>query len=159
MTAEQTAAERYTERIEAQVDELARVIAAATDEHWFRRPGPEEWTAAEVCGHVAEMLPYWAGTARTIAAGPDMAFGRGLDDPGRLGGPRTGSGWSRHEAIERIRAAAHTATRDIHALAPADWHATGVHPQRGPMTVEALIETLLARHLEEHVEQVRRALG
>jgi hypothetical protein len=159
MTAEQTAAEQYTERIEAQVDELARMVAATTDEHWFRRHGEGEWSAAEVCGHIAEMLPYWAAKARQIAAGPGMTYGRDEDDPDRIGGVRSGANLSRHDAIERVRTAAHAAARDIRALAPAGWHAAAVHADRGPTTVEAMIDTLLAQHLESHVEQVRQALG
>jgi hypothetical protein len=159
MTAEQTAAERYTERIEAQVDELARIIAATTDTHWFHRLGPEAWTAAEVCGHIAEMLPYWGAKARQIAAQPGMTFGRDEDDAERIGGVRAGSAWSRHAAIERLRAAAHTAAGEIHALPAAGWHAIGNHSDRGATTVESLIETMLAQHLEAHVEQVRQALG
>jgi hypothetical protein len=159
MTAEQTAAERYTERIEAQVDELVRMIAATTDTHWFHRPGPEEWTAAEVCGHIAEMLPYWAKQAQVIAANPGMTYGRAMDDPDRVGGVRSGATLSRQDAVERVRAATHEAVRALRSLPAAGWHAEAIHIERGTETVANLIEYALARHLETHVEQVRHALG
>jgi hypothetical protein len=159
MTAEQTAAERYTERIEAQVDELIRMIAASTDEHWFHRAAPEEWTAAEIAGHLVEMLPYWGKKAAEIAASPGQTYGRDMDDPGRMGGVRSGTTLSRHDAVERVRAAAHEAARAIRALPAAGWHAEAIHTDRGSETVADLIENALAGHLESHVEQVRRALG
>lgn len=159
MTAEQTAAERYTERIEAQVDELIRMIAATTDERWTHRAAPDDWTAAEVCGHIAEMLPYWGKKATEIAANPGTTYGRDLDDPDRMGGVRSGTKLSRHEAVELVRSAAHEAARAIRSLPAAGWHAEAVHADRGSGTVEELIETVLAAHLESHVEQVRHALG
>lgn len=158
MTVERSIAERYAERIEAQVDELARVIAAATDEHWRRRPAEGDWSAAEVCGHVVEMMPFWAAAAQEVAAAPGVSFGRDEHDPRRIGGVTSGAGTDRHEAIEQLRAAAAAACRTIRTLPDTAWQAEGVSVSRGPMTVEAIIERLLAAHLEAHVEQVREAL-
>lgn len=159
MTVEHSLAERYAERVEAQVDELVRMIAAASEERWHHRPAAEEWSAAEICGHLVEMMPYWAATAQELAASPGMAFGRDEQDPRRIGGVTQGAGSGVHDTVEQIRAAATTACRTIRALPDDAWRREGRSVTRGPMSVEAIIDTLLCGHLEGHVEQVRHALG
>ena len=48
-------------------------------------PGNDEWSALQVLGHMAEMIPYWLGHCRTlIAAHEPPHFGRTLDAPERL---------------------------------------------------------------------------
>ena len=159
MSAEHSLAEQYATRIEAQVDELVRIIDAAGDDHWNRTPGPSEWNAAEICGHVIEMMPFWAEQAQQLAAHPGISFGREEHDERRLGGVATGARLSRHDAIMQLRAAAERACRIIRSLPDDAWHAEGVNVSRGTMTGEAIIGRLLAGHLESHVEQVRETLG
>ena len=159
MTAGHSITERYVERIEAQVDELARIIVASTDAQWRHRPGEQEWDAAEVCGHVAEMMPFWAEAARHVAFNPGASFGRHEHDPRRLGGPSQGASLSRHDAVEQLRHAAATTCQALRELPDTAWQTEGVSITRGPMTVEQIIETLLAAHLEGHVRQVEEAVG
>ncbi len=159
MTVEHSLAERYASRVEAQVDELVRVIATASGERWHHPPAAGDWSAAQICGHVVEMMPYWAAAAQELAASPGMTFGRDLQDPRRIGGVTKGAGTELHDTVEQIRAAAASACRTIRALPDDAWRIEGGSVTRGPMTVEAIVDTLLCGHLEDHVEQVRHALG
>ncbi|MBI2760395.1 MAG: DinB family protein [Chloroflexi bacterium] len=158
MTVHHDIAERQVERIEAQVDELVRVIAAASDEAWARRHG-DQWSAAEVCGHVAEMLPFWAAQAREIAADPGRRVGREEDDPRRVGGVRQGASLDRHQTVEHLRAAAAEASAIIRALPDAAWTTEAVSESLGRTTVERMVDALLIQHLEDHVQQVERGVG
>jgi hypothetical protein len=159
MTAHHDIAERQVERMEAQVDELVRVIAAASAEAWTRRHGDDQWTAAEVCGHVAEMMPFWAAQAREIAAAPGKRIGREEDDPRRVGGVRQGATLDRHQTVEHLRAAAAEAAATLRTLPDSAWSAEALSESRGRLTVEAMIDALLIQHLEEHVRQVERGVG
>jgi hypothetical protein len=158
MTVHHDIAERQIERIEAQVDELVRVIAAASDEAWTRHQ-EGQWTAAEVCGHVAEMVPFWAAQAREIAADPGRRIGREEDDPRRVGGVRQGAALDRHQTVEHLRAAAAEAAAIIRALPDSAWTAEAVSESLGQTTVERMIDALLIKHLEDHVQQVERSMG
>lgn len=159
MTAEHSLAEQYVERVEAQVDELVRIIVAASDERWCRRPSQDAWTGAEVCGHVIEMLPFWAAQAQEIAANPGMRYGRDEQDPRRISGIAGGAALGRHDAVEGLRAAVATTCRTLRTLPDSAWTAEGVSATGGRETVGAMIERALARHLEAHVEQVREAVS
>lgn len=152
-------AEGYAEQIEAMVDELARIVAAAPAERWTSRATDEDWSAAEICGHLVEMLPYWSAVAQEVAASPGMTFGRDEQDPRRIGGVAAGTEMDRHQALEQVRTAADFACRRIRALPHDGWQAEGISVTRGPMTVDAIIATLLVHHLEGHVAQVREAVG
>jgi uncharacterized damage-inducible protein DinB len=159
MAAQYDMAERDAARIEALVDELLRVLAAAADDHWTRPHGPDEWTAAEVCGHIAEMLPYWAARAKEVAATPGTGFGRGLEDAGRLAGPAEGGRLDRHQTVERLRHATTEACTMIRTLPDEAFAIEGTSAGRGPMTIRQMLDDLVIDHLESHVEQVRRAVG
>ncbi len=159
MSAGHSLAEQYAERVEALVDELVRIIVATTDDHWTRRVSDQAWSPAETCGHIAEMLPFWAAAAAEVAANPRMAFGRDEQDPRRVDGVIAGAATGRHEAVEQIRAAANAACRHLRAIPDNGWSVQGVSVTRGPMTVEEIASTLLVGHLESHVEQVREASG
>lgn len=159
MTLEDSRTARYVAAIEARVDQLARMIVAATDDQWTRRHDAEAWTAAEVCGHVAELISYWAEQARALAAQPGRTFGRPLDDPERTGAVSAGASLSRHDAVERLRAASATAAREIQQIPLTALTTEGVSASRGAMTVEQMLERFIASHLEEHIAQVERAFG
>ena len=40
------------------------------------------------------------------------------------------------------------------SLPPEAWTRRGMHPTRGEMTVQQIFETFIARHLEEHADQL-----
>lgn len=145
------------ERLEAIVDELAARLTALPDSSFTYRAGPDEWTAAEVVGHLTEMLPYWAGVATAIANEPGRTFGRALDDPDRAGAVASANQVPRAESLARLRHATHEASHAVRALNTSQWQRSGVHPERGTMTVGRLIEDLMIDHAETHVQQALAA--
>src|SRR6187431_565858 len=103
------------ERLEATVDELAARLTALPEPSFTRRTGVDDWTAAEVVGHMAELLPYWAGVASAVAAEPGRPLGRALDDPDRMGAVTAANAIPRGESLARLRHATHEASQVIHA--------------------------------------------
>ena len=147
------------ERIEALVDELATRLAGAPEEAFTRRRAAEEWTAAEVVGHLTEMFPYWARAAARIAAQPGSSFGRELDDPDRVGAVATANTVPRAAALAHLRHAAHESATMISALDAQGWDARGMHATRGEMPVHMLIMSLVVEHAEGHARQALAASG
>jgi uncharacterized damage-inducible protein DinB len=147
------------DRLQAAVDDLATRLAALPEATFTRRPAPEEWTAAEVVGHMTEMMPYWARAALTVVRDPAQPFGRALDDPDRVGAVAAANTVPRAEALARMRSAAATAAAAIRDMDAAAWTTTGRHYARGETTVAALIETLVVEHAEGHCRQAVAAAG
>lgn len=158
MTTPHPTAEQRAAHIEAQIDELVRVLAQTGDERWAAAADGSAWSGAEVCGHIAELMPYWAITARALAANPGQTFGRSEEDDGRIGAVRAGAVRTRQESIEQLRAAAGHACALLRALPDDAWHIRGISRSRGPMTVAEIIDLFIIAHLEEHIEQVHRAV-
>jgi DinB superfamily len=119
------------------------------------------WGPMELLAHVAEMLPYWLGEIERILVGPPepIPFGRVGSDPVRIaliGRDRalpTGELYARIDSwLERWR-------HRLASLTPAQRSKVGLHPTRGEMTVDAIVERMIVGHLDEHVDQLEAILG
>lgn len=147
------------ERLLATVDDLITGLTALDEATFSRRPAADAWTAAEVVGHVTEMMPYWARAGRAIAASPGASFGRAEDDPDRVGAVRAANDRARAEALTRLRAAAHEAADIIATFDTAGWNAVGTNPGRGSRSVQWVITNLLVDHAVGHARQALQAAG
>lgn len=147
------------ERLEALVDDLAQRLNALPEESFTRRPAPEEWTAAEVIGHMAEMMPYWTRVTEAVVREPGRPLGRELDDPDRVGAVTAANDLPRAEALARMRHAAHEAATSIRSHDDAAWRTAGTHHSRGAMTVNEVITSLVVEHAEGHARQALAAAG
>ncbi len=117
----------------------------------------ERWTAGQVWGHIAEIVPFWTNQARRMLAAPpgEMApVGRGGDDTGRLSGIERGRRVPIPDLFAETQVAIAEARRFIDGLSAADLAREGRHPRYGPMPVGALLERLVVAHLEEHAAQL-----
>jgi hypothetical protein len=147
------------ERLEATVDELAARLTALPEPSFIQRAGVDDWTAAEVVGHMAELLPYWARVAGAVAAEPGRQIGRALDDPDRVGAVTAASAIPRGESLARLRHATHEASQVIRAFDIGQWETAGIHPTSGPMTVGEIVNALMVEHAIAHAHQALVAAG
>jgi hypothetical protein len=124
--------------------------------------GPEsEWGPTEVQAHVAEMLQYWRGEiARVLDGGPGpVPFGRLATDRVRVLTIERDRTLPPGELLERIEAATDRYARLLAGLGPAGLARRGVHPVRGELTIEEILERFVVGHAEEHVVQLGAALA
>jgi hypothetical protein len=147
------------ERLEAMVDDLAQRLNTLPESSFTRRASSEDWTAAEVIGHMSEMMLYWTRAAATVAREPGHAVGRALDDPERTGAVAGANAVPRAEALARVRHAAHEAATSIRSLDESAWNAEGLHHGRVTITAGEVITSLLVEHAEGHVQQALVAAG
>lgn len=123
-------------------------------------PGGEEtWTAAQVWGHLSEFPAYWTAAARRVLAAPPEApasFGRTTTDPSRVTPIAGAAGTPVAELFARCAAGIEEARVFIATLSGGDWDRIGVHVVRGEVPVSGIMESMLARHLEEHADQLDR---
>lgn len=121
-------------------------------------PGGEEtWSAAQVWGHLSEFPAYWTAAARRVLAAPPDApasFGRTTTDPSRIDPIAGAAGTPVGVLFARCSAGIAEARGFIATLSGVDWDRVGVHVVRGEIAVSAIMETMLARHLEEHADQL-----
>ena len=138
---------------------LRKAVAGLSREQLTARPVPGKWSTLEVVAHLADFDPILADRVKRILA---------LDNP-----PLTGADENRFAAalayhdrdleeelaiIERTRS---QLARILRRQNDAVLQRTGVHSERGPMTLERML-TAAARHIPHHVQFIhekRKALG
>lgn len=142
-------------RIRAQGDHLLRLLASIEESAWTRRTDAEAWTAAEVTGHVIEMLPYWSAKGALLRNDPTAPYGRELDDPDRLAGPGLGETLGIGEARRRVAEEVASASAFLESLTAAELATPITHTDGTPETIGIMVERAMATHLEGHVGQLR----
>ena len=147
------------DRIERAVDALLQRLQGLPKDALYREPSSGEWPVMTTLAHVVEMLPYWAGQCQSIQRQPGRTFGRTHDDPGRLGAIAEHA----HDPLDLVRTSLRSGANDALATLAAiprdQWHLTGEHIRRGPMSIEQVVDEFMVRHVEDHVVQVNAALS
>jgi hypothetical protein len=151
-------AEERIQRLERNVNQLILEIERLPADVLYRAPSEGEWPVMSTLAHLAELMPYWAHQATGIAARPDEPFGRTHDDPDRIGAVRDHGQDSLDTAVGRIRTSLAESVRLLRALPAEAWSSSGLHPTRGPMTIEQLVDAFLVNHAEEHAVQVQASV-
>ena len=117
----------------------------------------ERWEAGQVWAHLAEFPGYWLGQVRLILDAPadDVPpFGRTVTDPGRIAAIERDRHTDPQALLARVRATLAEVSDAVGGLSPEDWQRRGLHPTRGELTVEAIVQRFIVAHLEEHADQL-----
>src|SRR5262249_2324950 len=124
-------------------------------------PGKDEWSAMQTLGHMTEMIPYWLNHCRVLiaATGEPPRFGRTAGSPERLAGVAHGAAAQPDELLARLDEEVRAAAATIRKLTVAERNKRGISGERGEVTVAEVIESIIVSHAEEHLAQVRTALG
>jgi len=127
----------------------------------FDHSDEARWGPPEVLAHVAEMLPYWLGEVERILAGPPdpVPFGRVGTDPVRITIIGRDRSLPIRELYTRVNDGIARWNNRLRTLTPAQLEKVGLHPRLGEMTVAAIAERQVVRHLAEHVVQLEELLG
>jgi len=135
---------------------LAGLVNGISGDALTRAPAPGKWSIAAILAHMAEdeLVSGWRYRQMVETDGaPLTAF-----DPdvwARLGDYAS---WPPHEALELFRLTREANLRMFARLTTEEWQHTGVHAERGPTTVAAMVRHM-ASHDLNHIEQIRRIGG
>jgi carbonic anhydrase/acetyltransferase-like protein (isoleucine patch superfamily) len=156
------------ERLEIAPARLAQDLDGVPDDVLRKRPGEGRWSIAEVLGHLSDVEKdvFGARIARLLEAAPGAV--PEFDEP--QGMAERNAAWTRerkwNEASVPAQLAAFAAARGanlarIESLGPDAWRRTGVHPERGPVTLLEQIRRCAAHDLSHlrQIERTRRDLG
>src|SRR5438067_5498225 len=151
--------EEIVAALEQAGEDYSRFFEAQSPEAFHRRPAPEEWTAAELTGHVAEFPVTFSEQARRVSESPGLQLGRSLDDPGRLAAVEKLAGAGPVEAAAAVRSGIRQAASSLGGISEAGWQAKGQHPRLGEISAREVVEHFILDHLREHLKQARAAVG
>lgn len=136
-------------------EQLKRQIAGLDDAALRFRPAPDEWSIMELVGHIIDVGTLWPGRTRQMLAtdNPTLA----AIDPAWV---RQRDYQNKQPSFLLITLAEQRAeyVEFLRVLRPAQLARPGVHPTRGPLTVEQGIAAL-ADHDRIHSEQIAANLA
>jgi hypothetical protein len=147
------------EAIERVGEEYAGFVETLTDEQFTRRPDPNEWTAAEITGHVSEAPATFARHALKLAQEGGGKAGRAPEDPGRLAAVQRLAGRGPKEGAALVREGIGEACAILRTIPAAGWDVEADHRISGKVTVRGLVESSVRDHLEGHLAQAKAAAG
>ena len=148
----------YTERMRTARDNLVRMRSRVE----MGPPPPDDLPRRrdlvdmEILAHIDEMLPYWLGEIERVLAGPTepVPFGRNPNDLIRLMTIDRDRTLPVGELYVRLDAGLDRVVRRLLDLDDRQCARRGLHGGRGEMTVQQIVEVMLAWHIEEHCEQL-----
>src|SRR3954469_9473276 len=112
---------------------LARLIAGVPESRLKAKPAPGKWSVTEIIAHMAEdeLISSWRYRQMIEHDTPDL---RDFDQDlwARLGDYAS---WSSAEALEMFRLLREANLRMFAKLTPTEWERTGIHAERGNITV------------------------
>jgi DinB superfamily len=132
---------------------IVSLIRGLTARHLAMRPTPGKWSIQEIISHLADTEMVMACRARWIA----------FEDHPRLV-PFDQEKWAAGRArekesvpdtIERFRLLRRSQIRMFRHASKQDFQRTGIHPERGVVTLREQLETL-AGHDLNHLRQIQR---
>jgi len=136
-------------------EQLKRQIQGLDDAALRFRPAPNEWSIMELIGHIIDVGTLWPGRTRQMLAtdNPTLA----ALDPDWV---RQRDYQNKQPSFLLITLAEQRAeyVEFLRILRPAQLARTGIHPTRGPLTVEQGIAAL-ADHDRIHSEQIAANLA
>ena len=148
--------ERLLDRLKATAGDLVSLTSGVPRARMDRRPGPREWSAAMVVSHLADAELVYGMRLKQMLTEERPHFA-----------PYDENAWTERfarvpedtkEALARWRMLREHNVRLLDSLDEADWRRTGVHSQRGEMTLRQ-VATLMADHDRGHLDQLRRAVA
>ena len=144
------------ERLRTTGRDLVSLVSGADAAALRRAPAPDEWPAAVIVAHLADAELMWGARLRMIVA----------DDRPMLT-PFDENAWAERfgdldkdvrDTLQRWRALRDSNLRLLDSLVEGEWERTGTHPQRGVLSVTALVKSQ-AEHDRTHLDQIRLALS
>jgi uncharacterized damage-inducible protein DinB len=148
-----------TSHYAAGVDELRRALAGMIEEQLKARPIPGKWSTLEVVCHLADFDPILSDRMKRVIAehNPQLI---GADEK-RFAAALAYHDRDLEEELALIAKTRQQMARILRTL-PADaLQRTGVHSERGPVTLEKLLSQA-TNHIRHHVPFIlekKRALG
>ena len=144
------------DRLKRTADQLETAIRGQVAEVLARRPDGKNWAGVEVLCHLRDTEEAFFGRFEMIMAldEPPVA----VSNPDRWAAERQYLRNDAGEAIAAFRARRTDSLEFLQALTPAQWQRAGIHPVRGPMSLDTFL-TVMAWHDDNHLDQLQRALA
>ena len=135
---------------------LAELISGVPDEKLRQRPHADKWSVAEILAHLAddEISSAWRYRQMVEHDGLQLS-GFDQDLWAEIGDYRSADP---HDSLSLFRLLRESNLRLLARLTPKQWQCSGMHVERGKITVQELARHM-AGHDLNHIGQIRKILS
>jgi DinB superfamily len=144
------------DRLKRTADQLETAIRGQVAEVLARRPDGKNWAGVEVLCHLRDTEEAFLGRFEMILAVNDPPVA--VSNLDRWAQERQYLKNDAGEAVAAFRARRTDSLEFLRVLTPAQWQRAGIHPVRGPMSIDTFL-TVMAWHDDNHLDQLQRALA
>lgn len=138
-------------RLSAAPGRLARVLKALPPEALRRPPAPGKWSAIEIACHLRDIDRLYAERVTKMAFSDRPALW--MMDNARVSEKLRYLDADPAAVLKAARRRREELLSLLQALPPAAWRRTGLHPKRGELSIEQLVE-VIAGHDDSHLAQL-----
>ena len=153
--------EALAKQYEAKVQEATGVLEGLSEADWKKTTAGEKWTVGVVAHHVAGGHEGIAGIIKTVAGGqsiPNFTLDALHEMDAKHAHEFASVGKTETIALHKKNAAA--AASVVRGLSDADLDRSGTVLSGMPaMSVEQIVTNILINHVDEHVKNIRSAVG
>jgi hypothetical protein len=137
--------------------ELEDLVSGVPDDDLRWRPIPNKWSIGEILVHLrdVEREVFHPRLSRTVH---DDTPHFDLWDADRASHDRDYKGQNGREALAEFRAARAETVKFLESTPLESWQRVGIHPERGPQTVEEQVTRQIRNHDHAHLIQVKDIL-
>jgi Mycothiol maleylpyruvate isomerase N-terminal domain len=153
--------EALAKQYEAKVQEATGILEGISEADWKKTTAAEKWTVGVVAHHVAGGHEGIAGIIKTVAGGqsiPNFTLDALHEMNAKHAHEFANVGKAETIALHKKNAAAAAAV--VRGLSDADLDRSGTVLSGMPaMSVEQIVTNILINHVDEHVRNIRTAVG
>jgi Mycothiol maleylpyruvate isomerase N-terminal domain len=153
--------EALAKQYETKVQEATGILEGLSEADWKKTTAAEKWTVGVVAHHVAGSHEGIAGIIKTVAAGqsmPNFTLDALHEMNAKHAHEFANVGKAETVALHKKNAAA--AAQVVRGLSDADLAKSGtVLSGMPPMTVEQIVTNILINHVDDHVGNIKAAVG
>jgi uncharacterized damage-inducible protein DinB len=121
-----------------------------------RKPGPAKWSAMEVACHLRDTERVWADRLVKTAFSEKPAFY--MIDHDSLAVQNSYNTQDLAGCLKESARLRKDTLRLLRSLPASQWNRVGVHPQRGEITIDRMVDIMI-EHDRGHLEQAAKAAG
>ena len=120
------------------------------------RPGPDKWSALEVVCHLRDVERLWVNRIVKTAFDDRPAFF--ILDFEALVPKHRYNAQDLAQCLKEFKRLREDTLRLLRALPASHWKRVGIHPKRGEISIERMVEIMIG-HDSGHFEQIQKAVA
>jgi uncharacterized protein (TIGR03083 family) len=154
-------AEALAKQFEAKVQEATAVLEGLSDADWKKTTSAEKWTVGVVAHHVAGSHEGIAGIIKTVASGQSMGnFTMEMLHDMNAKHAKEFANVTKAETVALHKKGAAAAAAVVRGLSDADLGRSATVLGGMPaMSVEQIINSILINHVNDHIGNIKAAVG